>query len=1463
VSSLSEGSIKRRIHFPEEHLSAENLARLEEEGPDDTVDNEDASFHSAFSLSRMRALVQETEEDILDIQCRLDELKSRLTEIRRLDDKSTGSKDAIDNALTKKAIRLEGERLAVELKSLQAARYEILTRIQVAEEFKEEVNDGNDSTVAHALFAARGVSSLIKSAKKRDKNVSAFEHNAFQGLKRELFVLSIVFTSTHLQFRELRQENHGKQIDESFAVHVSKAAAILRQKKGEMKFYISTESMCIFLQERTCTDEFKHLILMGGVRDSFSDQLFSTRYPEFESSSAEERFLRLALDFRRSPSKQSEKIFKVGFCIGDIEFMLTNPHLRILSDTIPFILPKKGNNVSGNPNTMNGRLNTVGEAHVNFFLDFSSRLSSLRFVLGDSLECSTTLSLSDIGLRIVGSSCSQIYSDRSVVDLHCGNIQVIDVTRSSGACEIFGKQDIYSPILKLRSKLQLVPKHFNGGWVVDQTASSENNFTRAKLGRHHDTLLSDIDTAWNIHVGGKIGIVRILITPSALLRCLCNVTLLSKFQRGDHPLVSGMQQTKKRNVVDLLSMPVRWRADISLKELLICLESAENTVVETSQERIEVSLSASISAQLSSQIDGAINVTGSFNNVSITRTVDQWLIVEPLSIGFYMQSSFSKDFFVFMENPQFRLSDNFPWLEGCRPGINIEIRGDMTDSDVFSFTVSSLNFNLVPSICANVMRLLKELRMKLRLYGGNQKSSSVSTKSWKSSEESLASSKKALTFSSSGAVVRAFLDSTDARINPSKFLAALVCGKIEGLINKVHGALSCSLSIENASLIDQTNNPGIHGLNIVNHGALYRENVLSPAFMLTAEFNGDSNGRAKVDLSIIGLRCLLLPSLVQSMLLFKKGTDTCFRNNSSGDFSLLKTPSTEKKSPLSRVKLIEMSVNVASLEFVLSTKNVPKYIKNDAIEPINVVVFRLSLRLLGTMRILSLDDSMTEVSRIGVTSSELHEIEKSIKQKLKSRFLDTHPEIHCTTFEIFIDDFQVLRTAVMRSDCQPVKFMVSPPAAGEQRITNSFDFVVNHQAVFAFFRFARGADDECVAFLSHSIHLRSGFVDVLVYISQSSGGMNEAMRVTVLPVLKLLQNNNSSFSVHNETSFRTGCLKDALRESTTIFSASVDGFKVTLVPGGATRLTESPIIKFELFCLAAGGALVPVMTDSNYLANSQLSSSATRRHMLTGCWLSCEVSASYHNRRLVAWEPFIEPWTLVLRIGADLVRVFNLRPIGNSNDGIVASSHKPFESPMKHTAGAGSNRLRDLGRLLRSPFSANALNEDDESECSIGLEIDFCYLLLSLLKQSYIVPALLSHVNSLEKMSFTLLPGSLPIQWLQLFGYPDLKNIDQQRTPTVALVCWVSDTITLNINLTGALLENMSEYVSATKGNRSRQVPHWIRNDSGLVRARTIGKKHFTFHHIYELLSSFFDRQSVFMKCLIIIEFNARKRSEK
>ena len=98
------------------------------------------------------------------------------------------------------------------------------------------------------------------------------------------------------------------------------------------------------------------------------------------------------------------------------------------------------------------------------------------------------------------------------------------------------------------------------------------------------------------------------------------------------------------------------------------------------------------------------------------------------------------------------------------------------------------------------------------------------------------------------------------------------------------------------------------------------------------------------------------------------------------------------------------------------------------------------------------------------------------------------------------------------------------------------------------------------------------------------------------------------------------------------------------------------------------------------------------------------------------------------------------------------------------------------------------------------------------------MPALFTRTTTL-KVGSAALPGSSPMEWLHGFGLPNLENVnfsDLGKFP--AFVCWLSDAVTLNLNVTGALIENLSEYATTLKDRTSNcLVPHWIRNDSGLV----------------------------------------------
>jgi hypothetical protein len=88
-----------------------------------------------------------------------------------------------------------------------------------------------------------------------------------------------------------------------------------------------------------------------------------------------------------------------------------------------------------------------------------------------------------------------------------------------------------------------------------------------------------------------------------------------------------------------------------------------------------------------------------------------------------------------------------------------------------------------------------------------------------------------------------------------------------------------------------------------------------------------------------------------------------------------------------------------------------------------------------------------------------------------------------------------------------------------------------------------------------------------------------------------------------------------------------------------------------------------------------------------------------------------------------------------------------------------------------------------------------------------------------DSLIFSTMPTLSPLDWLQGFGQPaksgDLREMNEPFSISVA----VSDKRPLNINLTGALVENVLGYMDHGRRVGSKVVvPHLIRNDTGMVR---------------------------------------------
>jgi hypothetical protein len=449
---------------------------------------------------------------------------------------------------------------------------------------------------------------------------------------------------------------------------------------------------------------------------------------------------------------------------------------------------------------------------------------------------------------------------------------------------------------------------------------------------------------------------------------------------------------------------------------------------------------------------------------------------------------------------------------------------------------------------------------------------------------------------------------------------------------------------------------------------------------------------------------------------------------------------------------------------------------------------------------------------------------------------------------LYVSDFQVIRTTIsgklLKPPPKPVSyksahricFVVKPPFAGEQRVTNPIDLELIYKATGAAMV---GVSDTEVDIpkveISQLLMVKAKFVDVLLYISQSAGGFTESFKTTVKPVLEILKNDESSRRQRNESKANASALPAAisrrslmhlLKSAPTVATIQLEGLQITCVPSGATRLNESPIIKIELKHFRSGVAAVPLTLEGRRppANSSNLLSGVDLMHTTVAGWVACEITGHYHNRRLVAWEPFVEPWTAEVRFGIDASEIFGLTPVATSGHGEIKSSPTMGNALDNITGNSSSltisdgtgDRLRDFGRLFRAPFQSSLSTKQRTNDQSAISHADFCFLMLASTSRTTILSIMYPSTESNQEKEtklFSRLPKREKVEWLRGFGFPGRENNE-----LYSATCVLSDSKPLNINITGALLENVLGYLHSLKSDELRQVaPHWIRNDTGMV----------------------------------------------
>lgn len=264
---------------------------------------------------------------------------------------------------------------------------------------------------------------------------------------------------------------------------------------------------------------------------------------------------------------------------------------------------------------------------------------------------------------------------------------------------------------------------------------------------------------------------------------------------------------------------------------------------------------------------------------------------------------------------------------------------------------------------------------------------------------------------------------------------------------------------------------------------------------------------------------------------------------------------------------------------------------------------------------------------------------------------------------------------------------------------------------------------------------------------------------------------------------------------------------MTVVPGGATRLTENPIIKMAVAKLCVGIGITPVVQRESAvhaflepdLANIEI-----------GCWYQCELSAHYHNKKLVAWEPLLEPWTIEGQLGCDITRVSNKDPLllssGNFGSAASAQPASAFSSFL-HT-----RRFSSLISTLQSvsSYATPSSGGDEVTGAEEGIILSSSsasYALLLFSGENVILSALLPEREAGGTSFGYSYTRQYARDWLSLFGVPQqLKRTERQ--PTQQCPCFslqLRDHGPMNVNLTGAILSDAIGLLSAELKSSSKK----------------------------------------------------------
>ncbi len=1469
VSSMSDHS-KHRRGFDNPYLNAENLARLEEGvGEDDSVaesgqEIDDDSFHSVMTSSGQAQLLRDLQGNIKGLEAKIEKLSAILAQnahyVSQIDDAALQ-----ERRKTRKKTEHELHRSKIELKALQAVCFD-LDILLSDDQNSRSPGLNKEMITATTIQHARTAKALMLATQRRESNENNHSgHKLVQHLNRELFKGSVIINEIQLK---LRTGDHTSEYSDDarlseFEFTLNQMAMVFYDFANEARLYFSLDQATASVVENFGKDAASSALLFSG---GSSDTPLPAHLPHLVAHSMEDRFIRAVIGIRKhrsvESSKQARKLFKVRLVVGDVEVLPSPKSIIPMIQCLRSVKTESSTESELHEPFTEAEKTEEKSKKIQQYFDLAIRFTSMRIALirEDRIIGASVVSESSFRiLRLVSDA-----RDRIQADFRCSNAQILDITNieTGRGSELFGRRDPYSSLCQLRLRSQLVPFSERGGWVtgVDKPDLENKN------------AVCDVR---NIHLGIKISPLALLASPEAV----------SKLRQGGRELLQIFKNTSRKSERHTkessterigTGVPLRWRFDLVLRRVIIRFpeESTKDwNISDDIGNKMVMAFTSVLSVQESTSAKDRLSIRMGITDISLIRSYDDWPILEPFSILFeFMLASR----FVSRLHDR-RVDEILPLIVKTESPLNeidvvmarhgwnsIPSRKDNNETSTLILKLSPLRVNTSVSIVgllSGIMQSFKSPKVEEKPNFESNPTSSLLP----SAKSMVGKPQFGIQVSIEDAEIR-LLRENDSK--PIAYASRLISFTMTDVtIDYSQGEqVTASILIRDSALFDLSSGKGIRVIGEDPEARLGFPYFVRIEFLMNLE----SIQTIRLHINWGRIQCLILPSFFRSILDLKKA----FKNSNGGS----KTSSANQKKKdnfLHRFLRhpndvnLNLSADAETFECILASKDIIEYVKSGDRDPFGVVTFRWKASLSLAVALDCLQESSMPWLTLNLDGNFTDEDDVNLFREFSNNYLGRNSELlidsDSTGYELTntfttkvnykLSSFQALRTNIVLMELKNsaqnsftmmprICFKISQPVAGEQRITNPIDLMLLYRATGA--SMTNGALNQRSDYevkLAQLLNLRANFVDVLLYVSSKrTGGFSDSFRVSVKPILDMLKQkdakrapkdtDSNTVTSKDYRSRQMPSLIDLMKCSPSICRVHIEGFLVTCVPGGATRLNESPIIKFELSNISSGVAAVPVDQSLSMLAGrgGNQDDNSSRQYITgpevmnvnVGGWVACKVTGHYHNRRLVAWEPFIEPWTASVSFGIDLVEACRWKQIAkHATISRVSTASSLISMSESEPPDKGKDRLREIGRLIRSPFQSLQYSTSTKKGAPCISYSDLCYLMLSSAARSTILSALYERSGSrseIESKLFNTVPSKVPLEWLHRFGKPRKSpgSGDSYNPFSVSVV--LADTMPLNINLTGALIENVMGYLTNVKRpNSNAIVPHLIRNSSGMV----------------------------------------------